>query len=280
MFELSVHRSICAHHIKLRLKFAREICTFWFASILLGFNAMASEVTDIELWRLDCGQMIIDDISYFSDSYKYEGQSAKITNGCYLVRHGDQYLLWDAGLPRDVLGNTTANNGWTSSINVTIEDQLKVLGLEIEDIDFLSVSHFHGDHIGQAAEFTDATLLMSGTDATWIREHPSGNARRRLAPWFDETANMQEFSGDHDVFGDGRGNDTSPARPHTWALRFVGTIGGCRSGLASWGFVSFSPRSWRTDCFKMEFKSCRDIGVHRACGCIGFTIECTTGRSA
>lgn len=179
-------------------------CTAIASASLANSAIAASESSDLELWRLDCGEMIIDDISYFSDSYKYEGQSAKISNGCYLVRNGDQYLLWDAGLPREVLGNTTANQGWTSSISITIADQLSELGLGVDDIDFISVSHFHGDHIGQAGEFSSATLLMNEADASWLRQRPPGNARRRLAAWFQGDASIQEFAGDHDVFGDGR----------------------------------------------------------------------------
>ncbi|MEM9619911.1 MAG: N-acyl homoserine lactonase family protein [Pseudomonadota bacterium] len=173
-------------------------------SFLVGSVIAAPQTGDVELWRLDCGEMVIDDISYFSDSYKYEGQSATISNGCYLVRNGDRYLLWDAGLPREVLGNTIANQGWTSSISITIADQLSELGLGVDDIDFISISHFHGDHIGQAGEFSSATLLMSEADASWLRQRSPGNARRRLAAWFQGDASMQEFSGDHDVFGDGR----------------------------------------------------------------------------
>ena len=166
-------------------------------------GAAVADAPDIEMWRLDCGQMIIDDISYFSDAFYYDGQSATLDNGCYLVRNGERYLLWDAGLPREVLGNTTPNHGWTSSIRVTIADQLDDIGLDADDIDFVGTSHFHGDHIGQAAEFSGATLLIGKGDAEWIRENPPGNARRRLAPWFEEGAAMEELSGDHDVFGDG-----------------------------------------------------------------------------
>ncbi len=203
LLNVAIRRVFLSHPVRFA-KSLLGVCVAGIINGLIGITAIASERAVVELWRLDCGQMIIDDISYFSDSYKYEGQSATITNGCFLVRHGDQYLLWDAGLPRDVLGNTTANNGWTSSISITIADQLDELGMSVGNIDFVSVSHFHGDHIGQAAEFHDATLLMNEADATWIRQHPPGNARRRLAPWYDGSATMQEFTGDHDVFGDGR----------------------------------------------------------------------------
>ena len=186
--------------LTLRIKSVRQ-------ALAIGFvfcsGAAAEDAPDIEMWRLDCGTMAIDDISYFSDAFYYDGQSATIDNGCYLVRNGDRYLLWDIGLPRDVLGNTTPDDGWTSSIRVTIADQLDEIGLEPSDIDFVGISHFHGDHIGQAGEFSEATLLIGKADADWLRGRPPGNARRRLAAWFEGNAVMEEVAGDHDVFGDG-----------------------------------------------------------------------------
>ena len=170
---------------------------------LLTPVAAAGKAADIEMWRLDCGEMIIEDISYFSDTNAYEGQSATIANGCYLVRNGDRYLLWDMGLPQEVLGNTTAEGGWTSSIKTTIADQLNKIDLSPKDIDFVGVSHFHGDHIGQASDFPQATLLMSRADVAWIKNNPPGNARRRLSPWFDGDASVADFARDHDVFSDG-----------------------------------------------------------------------------
>lgn len=158
---------------------------------------------DIELWRLDCGKMVIDDISYFSDTHTYDGQSATISNGCYLIRNGDQLLLWDAGIARDYLGNTESRGGWLSTISQTIEDQLAEIGFDPSDVGFLGISHFHGDHIGQAADFSDATLLMHESSINWIRENPPGNAHTRLHAWFAGESMMTGFDGDHDVFGDG-----------------------------------------------------------------------------
>lgn len=177
-------------------------------AVVIALGALASptpaagNAPDTEMWRLDCGEMIIEDISYFSDTHAYDGQSATIINGCYLVRNGDRYLLWDAGLPPELLGNTEAEGGWTSSIKVTIVDQLSAIGLSPEDIDFLGVSHFHGDHIGQASDFRQSTLLMSRADASWIRNNPPGNARRRMSAWFESDVLLTEFARDHDVFGD------------------------------------------------------------------------------
>lgn len=54
---------------------------------------------DVELWRLDCGTIEVPDIDGFSDSFAYHGQSKTLTNSCYLIRHGRDYMLWDTGLP-------------------------------------------------------------------------------------------------------------------------------------------------------------------------------------
>lgn len=157
---------------------------------------------DIELWRLDCGEMVIEDISYFSDTHTFDGQSATISNGCYLVRNGDQLLLWDAGIARDYLGNIESRDGWLMTISQTIEDQLAEIGFDPFDVDFLGISHLHGDHIGQAADFAGATLLMHEAAITWLRENPPRNARKRLHAWFDGDSAMTGIEGDHDVFGD------------------------------------------------------------------------------
>jgi N-acyl homoserine lactone hydrolase len=166
-------------------------------------SAWASERT-VQLWRLDCGEMAIDDIAYFSDSYHYRGQFAEISNGCYLVRNGDRYLLWEAGLPVEVLNNKTKEDGWLERISSTLESQLATIGVTPKAIEFLAVSHYHGDHIGQADRFSDSTLLMNKADVTRIRNVAPGNARKRLSAWFDHQAKLIEFDRDHDVFGDGK----------------------------------------------------------------------------
>ena len=171
--------------------------------LLLSLSSLPAAAADLELWRLDCGEMVIDDVSYFSDTHTYDGQSATISNGCYLIRNGERLLLWDAGIARDYLGNTESRDGWLSSISVTIEAQLEEIGYKASDVDFLGISHFHGDHIGQAPEFAGATLLMHSAAVDWIRNNPPGNARSKLAAWFDGDSAMTGFDRDHDVFGDG-----------------------------------------------------------------------------
>ena len=170
--------------------------------LAVGPNAQPAP---IQLWRLDCGTMEIPDLSYFSDSFDYDGKKGVAANGCFLVRHGDQYLLWEAGLPADYLGKVVVGaGGWRTSLKQSIAAQLKKIGLTPGKIGFLAVSHSHSDHVGQANDFAHATLLMHEEEHKRIRRARKGNAIRRLAPWFSAGSNIKQFKGDLDVFGDGR----------------------------------------------------------------------------
>ncbi len=169
-----------------------------------GVMMAATKDSLLQLWRLDCGEMIIDDISYFSDTYRYDNQSADIGNGCYLVQNGDRYLLWDAGIASEYLNNTKKSGGWLSRISTTLVDQLSKIKLKPADIDYLGISHFHGDHIGQAKDFSASSLLINQADAQWIRANKESKTHQRLAAWFDGDAEVVEITRDHDVFGDGR----------------------------------------------------------------------------
>ena len=52
----------------------------------------------VSLWRLDCGNATIKDYNaFFSDTSAYKPAPKEITDSCYLIRHGDSWMLWDAG---------------------------------------------------------------------------------------------------------------------------------------------------------------------------------------
>ena len=51
------------------------------------------------LTRLDCGtpQTPIAVNQRFSDTYAYGDLKLQFVYSCYLIKHGDDYLLWDTG---------------------------------------------------------------------------------------------------------------------------------------------------------------------------------------
>src|SRR5271154_4424253 len=70
---------------------------------LMVSAAQASERPPMELWRLDCGKFQINNLNLFSDVDSFGAGQKHLIGSCYLIRHGDTYMLWDTGLPVDVL---------------------------------------------------------------------------------------------------------------------------------------------------------------------------------
>jgi glyoxylase-like metal-dependent hydrolase (beta-lactamase superfamily II) len=159
--------------------------------------------THVEMWRLDCGTLEVSDMGPFSDGYLYNGQTRTMTDSCYLIRHNDRYLLWDAGLPANLVGTSMTNWIFTLSLERTIVDQLAELGLEPGHVTFLGLSHYHDDHIGQASSFPAATLLMNRRDIEAVQSGSLPSAAAAMAPWIGLDSAIEDFDGDHDVFGDG-----------------------------------------------------------------------------
>ena len=73
---------------------------------LTGMQAPPAPRPAMSLWRLDCGDFQIKDINAFmSDTSEYPARPKHLVGSCYLIRHGDQYLLWDTGMPGALVGH-------------------------------------------------------------------------------------------------------------------------------------------------------------------------------
>ena len=167
---------------------------------LIGAGAPA----EVELWRLDCGRIWVADLDEYSDTRAYVGQRRRFAAGCYLVRHGDDYLLWDTGLAKDGLGKPLTEGDTDSySLSTTLVDQLARLGVRPQQVTTIAISHYHFDHVGQAADFPHAKLLMGKGDLEVLRT-PGSPRAKPLARWIGGGGAVEEVTGDKDVFGDGR----------------------------------------------------------------------------
>jgi len=74
------------------------------ALILTGQAAPPAAAPAVKLWRLDCGTVRVNDLNAFSDTYTYTGQSRNQVDSCYLIQHGEDWMLWDTGFPEQQLG--------------------------------------------------------------------------------------------------------------------------------------------------------------------------------
>ena len=69
---------------------------------LLGVLALPAQSAEVALSRLDCGGAPAPhSVAAFSDTFAYPDLQQQLVYSCYLVRHGDRYMVWDTGQPAD-----------------------------------------------------------------------------------------------------------------------------------------------------------------------------------
>lgn len=162
---------------------------------------------DLEMWRLSCGDIHLADGGIFSDTHLFDGQPRALTGSCYLIRHGKDYMLWDAGLPKTLIGAPTSDHGVSLSLERSIVDQIAQLGVDPKAISKVAVSHYHFDHTGQLPDFPGATLMISERDWQVVSGRQEGVpylTRSLFDPWQGpKSGKVKTFAKDEDVFGDG-----------------------------------------------------------------------------
>ncbi len=147
---------------------------------------------------LDCGRNVVKDQSKWSPGHNV-GKAKEFANNCYLLKHEKGLLLWDTGVPDALVkrpnGLTVARGLITLYRAKTLASQLQALGAPPAKIDYVAVSHIHGDHAGNLKAFKTSKILMQKA------EYEAG--AKAKAPPFDKGQTIVKLDGDHDVFGDG-----------------------------------------------------------------------------
>ena len=165
--------------------------------------AQAATPAPVKLWRLDCGALRVDDLNEYSDTFAYVGKTARFTVSCYLIRHGDTYMLWDLGLSDSALGLPLTGPGSDSgeTLAKSLPEQLAAINITPQQIEIIGISHYHFDHTGQAHHFPQARLLMGKGDIKALQA-PGSTRAKPLANWIGGTGKIEEVEGDKDIFGD------------------------------------------------------------------------------
>lgn len=160
--------------------------------------AASAYAADMSLARLDCGtpQAPTPVNQRFSDTYAYGDLKLQFVYSCYLVKHGDEYLLWDTGHAM-----TTPN----VAPKVSLVDQLAKINLKPDQIKYVGVSHYHADHTGQVASFPKATLLIGAREweAISAPKPVEGVNFKPFEGWIKGENKVEPLALDKDVFGDG-----------------------------------------------------------------------------
>ncbi len=158
------------------------------------------------LYVLYCGEAKIPDISPWSPGVD-AGKPFAFSDNCYLIRHGETWMLWDTGFAdalADVPDGAAGARGMRTFRRRTLAAQLAEIGVDPADIGVLAFSHSHGDHVGNGNLFTAATLYIQeteydaafGPDPQKFGFAPATYDRLRASK-------VVKLHGDRDVFGDG-----------------------------------------------------------------------------
>jgi glyoxylase-like metal-dependent hydrolase (beta-lactamase superfamily II) len=156
---------------------------------------------------LYCGESDTKDVSLWSPGVDV-GKPREFSDSCYLIRHDKGWMLWESGISdavADKPDGVVAGGGiLTLRVRKTLQSQLRGLGIAPADIKYLGFSHFHGDHVGNANLFTEATLYIQQAeyDAAFGPEPAKFNFNPALYEKL-RTVPIVRLQGDYDVFGDG-----------------------------------------------------------------------------
>jgi N-acyl homoserine lactone hydrolase len=153
-----------------------------------------------------CGEAQIPDISPWSPGVDV-GKPFTFSDNCYLIRHGNDWMLWDSGFP-DALADTP--DGIVGVRNMrqlrrrTLASQMAEVGVSPDQVTVIAFSHSHGDHVGNGNLFTAGTLYIQ--EAEYDAAFGPDPGRYGMAPAsFDKlrAGKVVKLHGDYDVFGDG-----------------------------------------------------------------------------
>lgn len=155
----------------------------------------------LELYAMDCGRLEMPNADMFSDDGSYKGVPSKMVVPCYLIRHPKGDLVWDTGLPT-VSPALAKEEG--ASTSRTLLAQLKTLDLTPADIEYLSISHSHFDHIGNAGKFAASTWIVDPDEKAYAFSEAARKNAAQFANYsaLETSKTLLIEQPTYDVFGD------------------------------------------------------------------------------
>lgn len=164
------------------------------------FAALVSlaQAAEVSLARLDCGTSQAPTVvnERFSDTYAFPGLKVQFVFSCYIIKHGDEYMLWDTG------HSMTAPN---VAPKVSLVDQLAKMDVKPDQIKYVGISHYHADHTGQVDSFPKSILLIGAREweAITSPKPAQGVNVKPFEGWIKGDNKVEPQTLDKDVFGDG-----------------------------------------------------------------------------
>lgn len=159
-----------------------------------------TEKPKVQLFALDGGSILVKKLEVFSQDTTYTGQTKQFTDAYYVISHPKGNLMWDAGLPEQLVMDEPYNEPsgvYAIKRPDSLANQLKEIGFTIDDFTHFAMSHSHFDHTGHANYMKDATWLVQENEYDFVKKDST------LAPSVNALTKVKKLNGDYDVFGDG-----------------------------------------------------------------------------
>jgi glyoxylase-like metal-dependent hydrolase (beta-lactamase superfamily II) len=162
----------------------------------------------LRLYLFDCGTLDNPDPKV-AEPYqlkKEELVTTKMSVECFLIAHPKGNMIWDAGA---VPESAFKNDGKPAMLRYAtarkpFRAQLAEVGYTPADIQYLALSHFHWDHVGNANLFAGATWLVQKSDRDiMFSDPPSPRTEPQNFSALKNSKTTYITTNDYDVFGDG-----------------------------------------------------------------------------
>jgi N-acyl homoserine lactone hydrolase len=172
------------------------------ASIAWSNNAISAN--NIKLYAMDCGSYDVADMESLSSTGAYDGQKLQMANPCFLIRHPKGDLLWETGHVDSLADKINGEVGgvWHAKLKTKLVVQLAQLNIKPQDIEYLSLSHVHPDHAGNANKFDSSTFIVNELEYKYMFSEPAISYFGEYYSALDKARTIV-FSDEYDVFDDG-----------------------------------------------------------------------------
>jgi glyoxylase-like metal-dependent hydrolase (beta-lactamase superfamily II) len=174
---------------------------------LLAAAAMAAPKppASVRLYVFNCGVLDIPDTSPYRLK-KEDVVTTKMSAPCFLVAHPKGTMIWDTGPVPDTnfkAGSATATMRYATATK-SLTAQLAEIGYKPADITYLTISHFHWDHVGNGNLFAGSTWLVRQKERDiMFSDPPSPRTEPANFSALKTAKTVIVKDADYDVFGDG-----------------------------------------------------------------------------
>ena len=169
---------------------------------LAALFAVAASAQNMRMYVFDCGTLYDRDPGAYNLT-RAQVDSVNLADPCFLIVHPKGKLLWETGLNDGVYAKPEGGGAKHDKVPKTLKSQLAALGYKPSDIQFLAMSHVHGDHSGNANDYAGSTWIVQKAERDYMfGKDISGNMHPEEYSAL-KNSKVKLLEGDYDVFGDG-----------------------------------------------------------------------------